>query len=72
MTTTNTLTVTVLIDGKELVRQVQGTRWRRDDHRNVWIYDENDEPVMEIDGEHFVEIVREDRITQESTSTSTP
>lgn len=71
MTTTNTtLTVTVLIDGKELVRQVEGARWRRDDHRNVWIYDKNDEPVMEIEGEHFVEIVREDNITQQATSPS--
>lgn len=60
--TTTTFTVTVLIDESEIVRQVQGTHWRRDDSRNVWVYD-GDEAVLEVESEYFVEILREDAVT---------
>ena len=63
---TTIFTITVLINDTELVRQVKGTHWRRDDTRNVWIYAGN-EPVMEVESEHFVEIVRESNINSIST-----
>ena len=66
MTDTTIFTITVLIGGDEIVRQVTGTRWRRDESRNIWVYD-GDEPVLEVEAEYFVEIVREDKITSITT-----
>ena len=63
---TTIFTITVLINGTELVRQVEGSHWARDDSRNVWIHD-GDKPVMEVESEHFVEIVRESNITATTT-----
>ena len=63
---TGTFTVTVLIGDTELVRQVEGTHWRRDDSRNVFVYD-SDTAVMEVESEYFVEIVREDNINPATT-----
>ena len=58
-----TYTVTVLINGTELVRQVRATHYRRDgETRNVFLYN-GDDVVMEIEADHFVEIVDEDHIT---------
>lgn len=66
MTDTTIFTITVLVNDTELVRQVEGTHWSRDDSRNVWVHN-GDDPVMEVEADHFVEIVREDRINAVTT-----
>lgn len=65
---TTTITITVLIDGTQYVRQVEGTHWRRDVERTVYVYD-GDTTVLEVDAEYFVEAAREDRVETISTVT---
>jgi hypothetical protein len=59
---TTTITVTVVIDDREYVRQVQGTHWARDDDRTLYVYDSEDRTVLEADGDHVVEVFREDEV----------
>ncbi|MYL67792.1 hypothetical protein [Halorubrum distributum] len=65
---TTTITVTVLIDGTQYIHQVEGTHWRRDDERTVYVYN-GDITVLEVDAEYFVDAMREDSV--ETTVTTT-
>ncbi|MFC5278643.1 hypothetical protein ACFPM1_07730 [Halorubrum rubrum] len=65
---TTTITITVLIDDTQYVRQVEGTHWRRDDERTVYVYND-DTTLLEVEAEHFVEAFREDRVDTITTVT---
>ncbi|ELZ84454.1 hypothetical protein C453_12946 [Haloferax elongans ATCC BAA-1513] len=56
-----TITVTILIDGHEYIRQVEGTHWARDDSRTLYVYD-GPQTVLEAADQHVVEVFREDRV----------
>ncbi|WP_197052449.1 hypothetical protein [Halobellus rufus] len=56
------ITVTVLIDNREYIHQTEGTHWARDDADRLYVYD-GDTTVLEVAGEHVVEVLREDHVT---------
>lgn len=63
-----TITVTVAIGGRELIRRVDGTHWARDQSDRLYVYDNTltgdgeDTTVLEVAGEHVIEVAREDAI----------
>ena len=58
---TTTISVTALIDGTQYIHTVEGTHWRRDDERTVYVYN-GDTTVLEVDAEYFVGAMREDSV----------
>ncbi|WP_199522948.1 hypothetical protein [Haloferax sp. Atlit-6N] len=55
------ITVTVLIEGFEYLRRVEGTHWARDGERNLYVYD-GDLTVLEVTDGHVVEVCRESHV----------
>jgi hypothetical protein len=56
-----TITVILEVAGTEYVHQVEGTHWRRDESRTVYVY-KYDETLIEVDPDHFVAAFYEDQI----------
>jgi len=56
-----TITVILEVAGNEYVHQLEGTHWRRDESRTVYVYDDDD-TLIEVDPDHFVAAFYENEI----------
>lgn len=63
-----TINIVLEIAGTEYVHRVEGTHWAwSPDGSSLYVYDEtgsaaNDDPLIEVDADHFAGAFREDRV----------
>jgi|AntDeeMetagen134_2_1112570.scaffolds.fasta_scaffold28871_2 hypothetical protein len=56
-----TITIVLEVAGSEYIHQTEGTHWRRDESRTVYVYND-DETLLEVDSDHFAAAFYEDEI----------
>lgn len=64
-----TITIVLEVASTEYIHQTEGTHWRRDESRTVYVYN-GDETVLEVDPDHFAAAFYEDEIETIGTVTN--